>query len=142
MRIAPTGGTLAATSTAWISAAALTEDEFRTVLRALGAHGVLCFPKQTLDVDAFAAFGGRFGELEINVANRFHEPGHPEMMVLSNIKRDGKPIGAGDAGQGWHTDMSYSHEIALANILHAQRVPHPRRASARRHAVPQHARGL
>jgi taurine dioxygenase len=44
-------------------------------------------------------------------------------MVLSNMTRDGKPIGLGDAGQGWHTDMSYSRDIALANVLYAIKVP-------------------
>ena len=28
-------------------------------------------------------------------------------MVLSNITENGKPIGLADAGQDWHTDMSY-----------------------------------
>jgi taurine dioxygenase len=32
-------------------------------------------------------------------------------------------VGLNDAGQGWHTDMSYSHDIALANVLHAKQVP-------------------
>jgi taurine dioxygenase len=96
----------------------------RTILRALGAHGVLCFPGQTCDTAAFVAFGRRFGELEINVANVFHAEDFPEVMILSNMKDEsGKPLGLHDAGQGWHTDMSYSHDIALANILHAQRVP-------------------
>jgi taurine dioxygenase len=36
---------------------------------------------------------------------------------------EAKPLGLHDAGQGWHTDMSYSQEIALANALHAKRVP-------------------
>src|SRR5262249_36770507 len=71
----------------------------------------------------FARFGRTFGELEINVANQFHEPGFPEVMVLSNMMEDGRPIGLADAGQGWHTDMSYSREIALANVLHALKVP-------------------
>jgi taurine dioxygenase len=123
MEIRPTGGTLGARVEGIDVGEPLSQQDFRAILRALGAHGVLCFPGQTLGVDAFAAFGRRFGELEINVANRFHEPGHPEMMILSNVKQDGKPIGAGDAGQGWHTDMSYSHDIALANILHARQVP-------------------
>jgi taurine dioxygenase len=57
------------------------------------------------------------------VANQFHERGFPEVMVLSNMSADGKPIGLADAGQGWHTDMSYSKEIALANVLYAIRVP-------------------
>jgi taurine dioxygenase len=97
--------------------------DFRQILRALGEHGVLCFPDQQLEVPQFAAFGRLFGELEINIANQFHEPGFPEVMLLSNIVIDGKPIGLSDAGQGWHTDMSYSKEIALANVLHAMKVP-------------------
>jgi len=44
-------------------------------------------------------------------------------MILSNVRQNGKQIGANDAGQGWHTDMSYSRDIALANILHARQVP-------------------
>jgi taurine dioxygenase len=84
---------------------------------------VLCFPQQKLDTDAFARFGRLFGDLEINVANQHHEPGFPEVMVLSNMTRDGKPVGLGDAGQGWHTDMSYSKDIALATMLHAIKVP-------------------
>jgi alpha-ketoglutarate-dependent taurine dioxygenase len=93
------------------------------MLRALGEHGVLCFPRQRLETEEFARFGRMFGELEINVANQFHEQGFPEVMVLSNMTADGKPIGLGDAGQGWHTDMSYSREVALANVLYAIKVP-------------------
>jgi taurine dioxygenase len=125
MHITPTGETLGARIDGIDLAHPLSDPDLRAILRALGAHGVLCFPKQTCDTQAFAAFGRRFGELEINVANLFHEPGFPEMMILSNIKDEaGRPKGAHDAGQGWHTDMSYSRDIALANILHAQRVPH------------------
>jgi taurine dioxygenase len=101
----------------------VSDEDFRQILRALGQYGVLCFPKQKLDTDAFARFGRMFGDLEINVANQYHEPGFPEVMVLSNMASDGKPIGLGDAGQGWHTDMSYSKDIALANVLYAIKVP-------------------
>jgi taurine dioxygenase len=101
----------------------ISDEHFRQILRALGEYGVLCFPRQKLETDAFARFGRTFGDLEINVANQYHEPGFPEVMVLSNMTRDGKPIGFGDAGQGWHTDMSYSKDIALANVLHAIKVP-------------------
>jgi taurine dioxygenase len=101
----------------------VSDGDFRQILRALGEHGVLTFPNQRLETAEFARFGAMFGELEINVANQFHEPGHPEVMVLSNMTRDGKPVGLGDAGQGWHTDMSYSRDIALANVLYAIKVP-------------------
>lgn len=102
----------------------LPSEDFRTILRALGHHGVLCFPGQNLDPAQLAAYAGRFGTLEVNVANLFHAEGLPEIMHLSNMTDGaGKPIGLSDAGQGWHTDMSYSQDIALANVLHAKRVP-------------------
>ena len=94
------------------------------VERLLGEHGVLCFRNQRLSALQLRDFSAQFGELEINVANTAQEPDAPEVMTLSNIVRDGKPIGLGDAGQGWHTDMSYSRTVAFANVLHALKVPH------------------
>ncbi len=44
-------------------------------------------------------------------------------MILSNIVENGKPIGLADAGQGWHTDMSYSRTIAFANVLYGIKIP-------------------
>src|SRR5258706_4298492 len=44
-------------------------------------------------------------------------------MILSNLVENGKPIGLADAGQDWHTDMSYSSTIALANVLYGIRIP-------------------
>ena len=123
MRIQASGETLGARIEDIDLSQPVPDDDFRRILRALGEYGVLCFPKQRPDTDAFVGFGRMFGDLEINVANQYHEPGFPEVMVLSNMTRDGKPIGLGDAGQGWHTDMSYSKEIALANMLHAIKVP-------------------
>ena len=124
MEIVPSGQTLGARVEGVDLAIPLSDGDFRTVLRALGRHGVLCFPKQTFDTPALAAFARRFGDLEVNVANLYYEPGFPEIMILSNqTGADGKPVGLNDAGQGWHTDMSYSKDIALANILHARAVP-------------------
>ena len=44
-------------------------------------------------------------------------------MILSNIVENGKPIGMADAGQDWHTDMSYSKTIAFANVLYGIKIP-------------------
>jgi taurine dioxygenase len=123
MNIHPSGKALGATIEGIDLAQPLSDGGFKQILRALGEHGVLCIPKQRLATEDFVRFGRLFGELEINVANQFHEPGFPEVMVLSNMTADGKPIGLGDAGQGWHTDMSYSKEVALANVLYAIKVP-------------------
>ncbi|HSU06824.1 MAG TPA: TauD/TfdA family dioxygenase [Acetobacteraceae bacterium] len=124
MQIIPSGETLGAGIAGIDLGQPLSDADFRSIMRALGAHGVLCFPAQTFDVAQFAAFARRFGDLEVNVANLFHAPDLPEVMILSNMKdAQGQPLGLHDAGQGWHTDMSYSRDIALANILHAQSVP-------------------
>jgi taurine dioxygenase len=123
MKVYPSGAALGARIEGVDLAQPLSDGKFKQILRALGTHGVLCFPGQRLETEEFARFGRMFGELEINVANQFHEPGFPEVMVLSNMTANGKPLGLGDAGQGWHTDMSYSREIALANVLYAIKVP-------------------
>ena len=58
------------------------------------------------------------------MANMYQEPGIPEVMILSNKKVDGKPLGLADAGQDWHTDMSYSKMIAFTNVLYGIEIPH------------------
>jgi taurine dioxygenase len=123
LKITPTGETLGATVEGIDLAKRLRPRDFAQILRALGDHSVLRFPAQRLDAAQLKAFAGRFGALEINVAGTFQEPGHPEVMILSNIVENGRPIGARDAGQDWHTDMSYSETIALANLLYALQVP-------------------
>lgn len=101
----------------------LSDEVFSQVLEALGKHGYLCFPGQKIEAGDLRTFAGRFGTLEINVAGSFQEPGMPEVMILSNIVEDGKPIGIGDAGQDWHTDMSYSDMISFVNVLYGIRIP-------------------
>ena len=102
----------------------LSEADFQLVLHGFGQYGVLCFPNQRLDALQQKAFASRFGSLEVNVASgRFQEPGHPEVMILSNIVDNGKPLGLKDAGQDWHTDMCYSRTIAFLTVLHGIEIP-------------------
>jgi taurine dioxygenase len=123
MKVTGTGQTLGATIEGIDLARPLPQDEFDEVLRALGRFGVVRFPRQELSGRQLADFSARFGKLEINVANAFQEPGIPEVMILSNIVENGEPIGLADAGQDWHTDMSYSRTIALANVLYGIKIP-------------------
>jgi taurine dioxygenase len=98
--------------------------ELGYTLRALADCGVVCFPRQRLSAAQQVAFSRGFGQLEVHVSALFQEPGHPEVMILSNIVRDGKPVGLADAGQDWHTDMSFSKTIGFVNVLYALKVPH------------------
>lgn len=121
--VTPSGDALGARITGVDLARPLTEDAFGLVLRAVATHGVLCFPNQGLTPAAQAAFSRRFGELEVHVSGAFQVPEQPEVMILSNIMENGRPIGLGDAGQDWHTDMSFSRTIAFVNVLYALKVP-------------------
>jgi taurine dioxygenase len=122
--VTPSSDILGATIEGLDLAAPLSQREFDAVLQALGRHAVIRFPRQQLTARELADFSARFGELEINVANTFQEPGLPEVMILSNIVENGRPLGLADAGQGWHTDMSYSRIIAFANVLYGIQIPH------------------
>lgn len=123
LRIIPTGQTLGARVEGLDLSAPLSDDTLQTLIQALGRHGVLKYPKQQLTARQLRDFAARFGELEINVANAYQEAGLPEVMILSNMVQDGKPLGLSDAGQDWHTDMSYSNMIAFTNILYGTTIP-------------------
>jgi taurine dioxygenase len=123
MKVISSGQTLGATIEGLDLAKPLSQGEFDAVLRTLGERGVVRFPQQQLTSRQLAAFSERFGKLEINVANAYQDPGIPEVMTLSNIVENGKAIGLADAGQDWHTDMSYSRMIAFANVLYGIKIP-------------------
>jgi taurine dioxygenase len=122
--IKPTGKILGATVEGLDVGQPIAKRDFDSVVDALGKYGVLRFPNQQLTAAQLKDFAARFGDLEINVANSFQEPGIPEVMILSNIVENGKPIGLSDAGQDWHTDMSYSKTLAFANVLYGIKIPH------------------
>jgi taurine dioxygenase len=123
MNIIPTGQGLGATIDGLDLATPLNNADVDAITRALGQYGVIRFPRQQLSGRALRDFSARFGELEVHVSNVYQEPGLPDVMILSNIVEDGKPVGLADAGQDWHTDMSYARMIAFANVLYAVKVP-------------------
>jgi len=123
MNVEPSGGILGATVTGVNLKQPLSQDDFAELLRALGTHGVLRFPAQTISSMELKEFAGRFGELQVMSASQFFEPELPEVLILSNVKRDGVPIGKSDAGQFWHTDMTYNRVVGFVNVMHAHAVP-------------------
>src|SRR3954462_163927 len=124
MNVIPSGEALGARIEGLNLAWPLPAGELVGVLKALGRHGVVRFPNQKLTGRQLADFSRQLGDLEINVGSAGdQEPGVPEVMILSNIVENGRPIGLADAGQGWHTDMSYSRMIAFANVLYGIKIP-------------------
>jgi taurine dioxygenase len=86
-------------------------------------RGVVVFRDQNLTEEQQIAFSRRLGGLEIHVATECLRPGYPEILVVSNILENGKNIGLADAGQYWHSDLSYIATPSRCSLLYALEVP-------------------
>jgi taurine dioxygenase len=129
LSIEPSGATLGAMISG-VDVRRITDREFAQVLVALGAHGVLRFPDQQLDLGDLRYFSERFGEIQgPSSAPEAAKESYAHIGTLSNLKQDGKYIGLPDAGQDWHTDMSYREVMGFVNVLYGIRIP-------RRNGVP------
>jgi len=123
LTIEPSGGILGATVRGADLSRPLADADFAAILRALGDHGVLRFPAQTLTPPQLRDFSQRFGHIQGSVTGKFHHKDAPEVGILSNVVENGEPIGIADAGQDWHTDMSYTATKGFLNVLYAVKVP-------------------
>ena len=103
--------------------APINDDDFKRIHRAHLDRHVLVFRDQRILPAEQIAFSRRFGPLQIHVLRQFQLPGHPEILRISNILEDGQPIGLGDAGHFWHSDLSYKEKPSLGSMLHAQELP-------------------
>jgi taurine dioxygenase len=124
LTIEPTGAVLGATVHGADLSQPLPEPDFGRILLALGQHGLLRFPGQHLDLGDLKRFSELFGEIQGNPirAADTTRP-YPEVGILSNIKENGAYIGSPDAGQDWHTDMSYRDVMGFVNVLYGIRIP-------------------
>jgi len=121
--IEPTGQVLGATVRGLDLAQPLSDTHFALLLRALGEHGVLRIPEQRIEARHLRDFSLRFGPIQTGIGGRFHHKEVPEVGILSNVVENGEPIGLADAGQDWHTDMSYTDTKGFVNVLYAVKVP-------------------
>jgi taurine dioxygenase len=97
--------------------------DFRQVWDAFFAAQVLVFRAQKFTPAGFLAFARQFGKPEPHVIDQFHHPEHADILILSNVEKDGKPTGLADAGTYFHTDYSYLEMPARATTLYSIQVP-------------------
>jgi len=125
LTIAATGAVLGATVRGVDLSQPLDEGDIGRILLALGRHGVLRFPDQHLDLASLKRFSELFGEIQGNpIRDADPARNYPEIGILSNLKEEGKYIGSPDAGQDWHTDMTYREVPGFVNVLYGIRIPH------------------
>ena len=122
LKITPNDAILGATIEGFDASRPMSEAVFQEILAALGRYGVLRFPDQSIDARQLKEFSERFGEIQSGIGEK-REGGVPEVGILSNVRAQGEYIGLPDAGQDWHTDMSYRDVIGFVNVLYGVKVP-------------------
>ena len=101
------------------------EDIFRELEGIFHDNIVVFFRGQNLSNERHIEFSRRFGELEVHIVKKYLLPGHPEILLVSNIKNEaGEHIGLADAGFTWHSDVSYRQFPSRCSVLYAKEVPH------------------
>jgi taurine dioxygenase len=101
----------------------LTDADFRVLEQAFYEHHVLALRGQQITAAQFAAFARRIGPPQPHVIDQFHHPDDPNILILSNVVKDGRPTGLRDAGSYFHTDYSYLAVPARATTLYSRVVP-------------------
>ncbi len=101
----------------------LNDADFARVHQAHLDYHVVVFRDQHITPQQQIDFSRRFGVLQIHVLKQFLLANHPEILIVSNIVENGQPVGLGDAGKYWHSDLSYKELPSLGSMLYAQELP-------------------
>ena len=97
--------------------------DFERLQGAFFENQLLVIRGQRLTARQFLDFARRFGKPEPHVIDQFHHPEFPDILILSNVKKNGEPTGLADAGTYFHTDYSYLEMPARATTLYSIQVP-------------------
>lgn len=84
---------------------------------------VLLFRGQTMSPAEQIRFTRRFGEVVSYTRSENALRDHPEVLVLSNLRDGGKPVGSPASGRYWHSDGHYLREPPAGSLLLAIEVP-------------------
>jgi len=123
IEIRPASRAVGAEVVDWDLARPADDDAIDAFRQALAENCFLLFRDQKLTPEQQVAFSRCFGVLEHHVLNDYNLADIPEIYVISNVKKDGKPVGRAGAGQYWHRDLSYTKNPSFGSLLYAIEIP-------------------
>lgn len=123
MHIEPTGAAVGAEIKDLDIAHRLDDEIIARLDAAYSTHGVLIFRDQHLSERQLIDFTRHFGRVDPYIRSHYTLADFPEILVVSNIVENGRPIGLADAGATWHTDMSYVMAPPRGSVLYAREIP-------------------
>lgn len=84
---------------------------------------VIVIPAQNLGPEALLRFTRAMGVPTVYTRSENALREYPEILVLSNILQDGRPIGAPASGRYWHSDGHFLQRPPAASLLYAKEIP-------------------
>jgi taurine dioxygenase len=101
----------------------LADRTFAQIRDAWHRHLVILLREQELSEADEVRFAERFGPPAV-IHTKEYVRNHPAVMLISNIREDGKPIGAlPDGEMQFHSDQCHQERPAMASLLYAIEVP-------------------
>jgi len=123
LTVIPTGAALGAEIRGLDLSLPLPKDTVAGLRQALLDHCVVFFRKQELSDQDQVRFTNYFGKAEVHVRDMPDRP-VKEILFVSNIKEDGKAIGAlGDGEVNFHSDLAYMPKPGTISVLYAVEIP-------------------
>lgn len=122
--IRPSDGPLGAYVERWRAGKELDAASVKVLREALWTHSVLILRDEELTEAEQVAFSRIFCEPVAHPTNRSHVGTIPEITIISNVKEDGRVIGAlGHAEISFHADLTFLHEPGTVSTLYSVVTP-------------------
>ena len=96
---------------------------FDQIHREFVEKSLIVIPGQKLTPKTQIGFSKRFGALECHVLNQYCLEEHPEILVVSNLQKNGRHIGAYGGSKKFHTDLAYIAEPSLGSLFYCLECP-------------------
>jgi taurine dioxygenase len=110
-----------------IDLANIDKDTYQSIRNALVDNLVVLIRDQNINDEELVAFSRLFGDLDLAPPQENGQQavnGLPEIMVISNVKENGVPIGSlGDGEAIWHSDMNYVDVPPIGSALYSLEIP-------------------
>jgi len=101
----------------------LDDETFAQIEAGWYRYSILLFRNLSWTPEQHVAFTRRLGPLHIMEPPEYNLPGLPEVLVVSNVEKDNKPVGMKRAGWGWHSDGEDKRLPNAGSFLHAHQLP-------------------
>jgi taurine dioxygenase/putative 2-oxoglutarate oxygenase len=106
-----------------IDVTSISDADFDRIYQAWIDTTILLIRDQEMTPAQHVGFSRRFGGSYTYTRSQFNDAEHPEILILSNLTKEGRPIGSAYSGRVWHTDGHYLADPPAGSMIYAREIP-------------------